>query len=379
MNDMPEKPSDLSANPRKGPVRYDFIDAMRGLAALAVLYLHMADILLTYGNVKSALEILIFKATSQFLDVGKIGVIIFFAISGFVIPLSLKKRENTVSKFLINRFFRLYPAYWLSVGLGLYVLFYLQSIPVPVGIAVVNLTMLQQFFGLPNIIDAYWTLQIELVFYATCLILFLCGVLDRVDRVFLVSAIFLLIAVLFALLRFATHHKVPVALPLGLSIMFWGSLMQTWRMEFSDDAKRYANILAIALILLMPLISVLAYNFDAGFEESWYRYTTSYYAAIGLFYLLTGRFRLSVKFLSWLGTISYSIYLFHPIFITITIDYFYNPYPSLAVSHLYILIAAGLTIAFSSCVHVWVEAPCIKLGRALNNYRTTRLAALNQT
>src|ERR1700733_7571411 len=183
MSDMPEKPSDLSANPRTGPVRYDFIDAMRGLAALAVLYLHMADILLRYGNVKSALEVLIFKATSQFLDVGKIGVIIFFAISGFVIPLSLKKRENTVSKFLINRFFRLYPAYWLSVGLALYVLYYLQSIPVPVGIAVVNLTMLQQFFGLPNIIDAYWTLQIELVFYATCLILFLCGVLDRVDRV----------------------------------------------------------------------------------------------------------------------------------------------------------------------------------------------------
>ena len=208
---------------------------------------------------QSASEILIFKVTSQVSDVGKIGVIIFFAIRrSFRSGDRWCARKHRFPKFLINRFFRLYPAYWLSVGLGLYVLFYLQSIPVPVGIAVVNLTMLQQFFGLPNIIDAYWTLQIELVFYATCLIPALCGVLDRVDRVFLVSAIFLLIAVLFALLRFATHHKVPVALPLGLSIMFWGSLMQTWRMEFSDDAKRYANILAIALILLMPLISVLA-------------------------------------------------------------------------------------------------------------------------
>jgi peptidoglycan/LPS O-acetylase OafA/YrhL len=160
--------------------------------------------------------------------------------------------------------------------------------------------------------------------------------------------------------------------------MFWGSLMQTWQMEFSDDAKRYANLLAIVLILLVPPISLLAYNFDAGFEESWYRYTASYYAAIGLFYVLTGQFRLSVKFFSWLGTISYSIYLFHPIFITITMNYFYSRYPSLPVSHLYILIAATITIVFSSFVYVCIEGPCIKFGRMLNSYRTAQLTPLSE-
>jgi peptidoglycan/LPS O-acetylase OafA/YrhL len=379
MNKTLATSNEFSINPRKEPVRYDFIDALRGMAALAVLYLHMADILLRYGHVSNFLEIIIFKTTTQFFDLGKIGVIVFFAISGFVIPLSLRKRENTVSKFLISRFFRLYPAYWLSIGLALYFLFYLQAIPIPVRTAVINVTMLQQFFGVPNVIDAYWTLQIELVFYITCLVLFLYGILNQPNKIFVVSTSFLSIAVIFAILRFATHLKMPVALPLGLSVMFWGSLMQTWRMELNDEAKRYANLLAIILVLLVPPISLLAYNFDAGFDESWYRYTTSYYAALGLFYLLTGRLRLSVSFLSWLGTISYSIYLFHPIFIVITMNYFYNRYPSFPMSHLYIAIAAIMTIAFSSLVYVCVEAPCIRLGRQLNSYRTSQFTPLSQT
>ncbi|EJA4830773.1 acyltransferase family protein, partial [Escherichia coli] len=46
---------------------------------------------------------------------GAIGVDIFFVISGFIIALATEKKESFVcAKFIIKRFFRLYPVYLLS-------------------------------------------------------------------------------------------------------------------------------------------------------------------------------------------------------------------------------------------------------------------------
>lgn len=54
------------------------------------------------------------------MDLGRIGVVVFFAISGFIIPTSLNHRSlHPVRKFLISRLFRLYPLYWISIILGI--------------------------------------------------------------------------------------------------------------------------------------------------------------------------------------------------------------------------------------------------------------------
>ncbi|CAM5339645.1 hypothetical protein SSTU70S_04052 [Stutzerimonas stutzeri] len=48
-------------------------------------------------------------------DFGRIGVVVFFIISGFVIPASLRgPRGEDCRQFLIRRLFRLYPLCWLS-------------------------------------------------------------------------------------------------------------------------------------------------------------------------------------------------------------------------------------------------------------------------
>ena len=56
-----------------------------------------------------------------FLDLfnaGRFGVALFFLISGFVIPFSFKE-PRPLLRFALSRFFRLYPAYWLSLMLAL--------------------------------------------------------------------------------------------------------------------------------------------------------------------------------------------------------------------------------------------------------------------
>ena len=66
------------------------------------------------------------------INAGRLGVVIFFAISGFVISFSIKLAHRyPVREFLTTRFFRLYPAYWLSIPLGLVTTYWIWKIPFP--------------------------------------------------------------------------------------------------------------------------------------------------------------------------------------------------------------------------------------------------------
>ncbi len=132
------------------PRRLANVDALRGLAALAVCLFHWEHI--GFGT----------PVNEQFFRFGLLGVELFFMISGFVIGL-VAERSPSVPRFVLARVVRLYPAYLASVALtALYVL--------PVGkygvdAVLVNVTMLQSFVDVPNITNPYWTLAFEIVFY----------------------------------------------------------------------------------------------------------------------------------------------------------------------------------------------------------------------
>jgi peptidoglycan/LPS O-acetylase OafA/YrhL len=358
----------------KRSVRYDFIDSLRGLASLSVLYLHSANLLLQGNIVTNGFELFVMTIMTKFIDIGKVGVVVFFAISGFVIPSALLTKNYTVIEFGINRFFRLYPAYWLSIVLAVYVLYYLGGQHLSRNVIAINLTMLQQFFNQPNIMELYWTLQVELIFYVICIIAFKVGYLGNNRNLFSLSFVLLGLALLLALARFMTHIKAPVALPLGLSIMFWGSLLRSSQIEGHKGAGALSRWMLGIYLILIPAISLLAYNFDAGFEETWYRYTASYFSAIAVFYVFTGQFRIMGRLWSWLGRISYSIYLFHPIFIALTITYLVPLYPHSPVAHLYIALIVGMTLIFCHFTYVYVEAPFMAIGRVLNQYVRSKTA-----
>jgi peptidoglycan/LPS O-acetylase OafA/YrhL len=110
---------------------------------------------------------------------GYLGVNLFFIISGFVILWSAQGRAPRA--FVISRFARLYPAYWLCMGITLCAI-YLSGSPVPPPKTVMaNITMLAGYFGVPYIDGVYWTLQVELKFYFIVLTLLILRQMHRVD------------------------------------------------------------------------------------------------------------------------------------------------------------------------------------------------------
>ncbi len=155
------------------PSRMVELDALRGIAAVAVLGYHFTT---RYeeqiGHVGGALTN---------LALGRYGVFLFFMISGFVIFMTLE-RTRTAADFVVSRFSRLFPGYWAALALTSLVLL-VAGLPVqrlPAEQWLLNITMVQEILGAEHLDGSYWTLQVELFFYAQMLFWFALGKLGRI-------------------------------------------------------------------------------------------------------------------------------------------------------------------------------------------------------
>ena len=119
------------------------LDALRGLAALSVCLFHF-----------------------DYFNYGVTGVDLFFMISGFVIFMSVSNAKN-INDFIFSRIIRLYPVYWLSIFIAV-LAYYVKSNTFPphhTSYILGNLLMIQPVFRTPVLVDAYWTLYVEILFY----------------------------------------------------------------------------------------------------------------------------------------------------------------------------------------------------------------------
>ncbi|MET3695305.1 acyltransferase family protein [Methylobacterium goesingense] len=107
--------------------------------------------------------------------VGWVGVEIFFVLSGFVIAASLT--NSSPRRFIKNRLLRLYPTAWGCTIIGSAAVLIFGGTHTVVGDLatldprsfIVSLAL----FGGRFFSSAYWTLEIELAFYAFCLLYFI--------------------------------------------------------------------------------------------------------------------------------------------------------------------------------------------------------------
>jgi peptidoglycan/LPS O-acetylase OafA/YrhL len=333
--------------------RYRYIDSLRGLAAVSVIIYHILEFNAPTNEFEQFLRWLLFEK----VDLGKVAVTVFFAISGYVIPYSLLKgQKRPLTNFLISRFFRLYPAYWLSIVCGILLLFVIPSNPLKVSVVLLNITMLQQFFGVENIIGVYWTLQIELIFYFLCAALFYLGYFNNHRIIFRIIWCLLAFAFLLAVCRYVSHKNLPIAIPLALSLMILGYIWRTMGNPETEHLRKPFRNAIIGYFVLMPAISYF------GYTALTLQYVLTYYFSIAIFLTCTSRLKINFQPTAYLGRISYSLYLFGSLAMVIAMKILTGYNGSFKVTA---IIALTLAISIPCChaIYYSVEWPSISIGR----------------
>ena len=169
--------------------RLESLDALRGIAALAVCWYHMTHGGKLLGNGFAA-------HASSF---GFLGVEVFFVISGFVIPFSMEKTNyhwRHFGSYIKKRLLRVHPPFLIASILAVLLNVISSFVPGYAGSigkgylseALLSLatdsTYLSGVLGRPWILVVAWTLAIEVQFYLLAGIVFplvaMCGPWMRV-------------------------------------------------------------------------------------------------------------------------------------------------------------------------------------------------------
>ncbi|BCJ40359.1 acyltransferase [Actinoplanes ianthinogenes] len=337
--------------------RLTWLDALRGYAAAVVALFHLSPQVIGLDR---------HMAIYRHFDFGRYGVLLFFLVSGYVIPMSLE-RHGSLRRFWIGRVFRIYPAYLLAIVLGLALAaagwqrlhrtLYTDTAASVLGHA----TMLQDLLGLRGVVRPFWTLSYEMTFYlivaglfawrwhrasawwagGLALIALLGGrglpdglfpgarVTAGVLTVVLISSLILylrgrariagvagLAMILLPLLngqptKWASAGSSSGAV-LMIAVMFAGTVVH--RAQHRQIDRRAA---AAALILVLVAVGVNQ-SLLTGYAPL--RDCTVAAAVAGTFaiaFLL--RHRAVPSFLTWLGVVSFSVYLLHmPVLVVVT-------------------------------------------------------------
>jgi peptidoglycan/LPS O-acetylase OafA/YrhL len=350
--------------------RLSSLDALRGIAALLVVWQHTSE---SFARIPTISEngTLLFDLAHQ-IDFGRIGVISFFLISGFVIPYSLKENsENALKGFAIKRFFRLYPIYWISIFMALGIDYLFQK-DISISQILSNLTMLQTFLGEKHIQGLFWSLQIELIFYLSCALLFHFKKLRHTPTLIFSCSFFFVLFITLQLIKskipvIANLEKELLYMPYILSIMFLGSLLKkNFDEQFQNKKLKLQTALLSTALFGFPCAVFALSLLGKTLVDGPFTFFISHIIGFALFLFFLFKIKNTPKFLITLGAISYSLYLFHPIFMNGIIWLTQkNTIPNNLPLSIYMISTLILCSIFSYFVFKFVETPCINLSRKL--------------
>lgn len=318
--------------------RLTALDSLRGLAALTVVFYHY---LFRYD------EIYGHQFNVSWMEFGHFGVQLFFIVSGFVISWSLS-RSNNPFDFIVSRFARLFPAYWIAVLLTFLtvLLFGLEGREVGLSDMFFNLTMLQEFVGVPHVDGVYWTLTAELLFYFW---IFLIYIADNFKRVELFFVPFIMLSSLYHL-DLLTLPSFIINLFLLKHIAFFTAGICFYKLQSRDTSNSFNTS------------AVLFLSIAAGFITFGLEHVFEVFVIFALFYLAVNNklHVLSSKTLISLGGMSYSLYLIHQNIGYIVINQFRLFSESLVFITLGITVALSVSLILAYLITRFIEQPINK-------------------
>jgi peptidoglycan/LPS O-acetylase OafA/YrhL len=280
---------------------------------------------------------------------------LFFVISGFIIPYSLSLRGYQINtdglNFLGRRIARIEPAYLVSALLM--VVLQVSPAGTPGSHAIIpasgllassalHLAYLAPWFGVPWLSPVYWSLAIEFQYYIAILLFAPLLLSARRSRVYL----FLLPTAALSLIFHDARTLFPYLPLFGLG---------------------FVRFLTFRGLLHRVELSIWAVIF---FGLSWYGLEHQQaLAALFAFAFLFLPSKRPAPVLSFLGAISYSLYLIHvPVGLCVFNLVVRLPPPSIA-QLLAVSIAAGASIFAAYCFWRLIEKPSAKYSKSIGSER----------
>lgn len=339
------------------------LQALRGIACLAVVVFHVAGIEARFG--------LYFSPLRPALWFGYAGVDLFFVLSGFIIATTCRSDvgcPRRLPRYLLRRAWRIYPTFWAAYAITALVLGAMRTQPLdhwpPFSDAARGLLLLPDDWVLKTV-GVAWTLWFEVMFYAAF------GVLFLLPRRLAFPALAtwggtVLAASLFGL-RFENRIASQAISPFVLE--FLGGAAAAWRpVRFS---KRQALLLASSAAAWCLALSIALFDRNPEWLPSaaGRRVLVFGIPSTVLVLALAGwersGGRLGWRKLEAIGDASYSIYLMH--FLMLLVVHFAGTMIGLHHSRpLHLLwLAAMLSagILAPMLFYRWIERPLLRLAK----------------
>jgi peptidoglycan/LPS O-acetylase OafA/YrhL len=290
------------------------LDGLRGLAILLILLFHNFDFL-------------------PFFHQGWIGVDLFFVLSGYLITrILIKKRETIhfVRNFYARRILRIFPIYYLSIILFLFILPHLVNYPQGLHYFIINqywfwLEIQNWLFivnppGNNNFLNHFWSLALEEQFYliSPWIILFIRNIQGVIG--FLLGLLLLLMAGRLILwsIRIENISYIDLYAFTRIDGLCVGSLLAIFVNRGDFRMKKFNSILGLIFLLL---VFIIIPSIKIFFHSKLPYLACSVYPAIALFWGLivwssiqnrSLIYRIfNNRFMIYFGKISYGLYIFH--------------------------------------------------------------------
>ncbi|MYM85049.1 acyltransferase family protein [Duganella sp. FT50W] len=346
--------------------KFIFANQLRGIAALLVVMTHyfgtfFAEQALLSERTFSPNLHLVKGGWVHFFELeyqGPFGVALFFLISGFVIPFSLKK--SSVGGFLVNRILRIFPTYATCLAIGTLAIalsahYWGQAFSYNGGVLAANALLVHNLLNLPSMDAVNWTLSIEVKFY--------------------------ILAALGAAALFRPHPGWLLGFlagAVGITTWWWhgGASMPPTILTMELNYlifmlagclfyQHVAGLIRTRALLLRSVLVLASFSLTWSIgpqHDQFPSVTRWYYSAWVVFaacYALRAHFR-PLPVLDWLAAISYPLYCVHALFGYCALKILIDQGCRYGVA---VLITLPCTFALAYLVHITVENGSNQLGR----------------